>query len=183
MGMKKGKPAPPPNGYKEETHLILNRLRRGTLDPEIARQKLGGKPIEEWDLDELARGRPRDVGGGFRGQKPAWVTPQLEEEAYTRFRKWVKGELSGGSIRALNRIKDLVDDAESDRVRLDAAKFLIEHLVGKPTQEVKGDINMQIQGLLAGVLVNPDGESANPEIGSGDIEEAELVEELDLEDD
>lgn len=139
---------------------VLTRLRRGTLDPEIARQALGGKPIEEWDLDELARGRPRASDGSFKGPAPTWVTAELKEEAYNRFKEYVKGELAGGSLRALSRIKDLIDDAESDRVRLDASKFVLEHLIGRPTQEVKGDISLNLQQILAGVLVNPNGAEA-----------------------
>jgi hypothetical protein len=29
-----------------------------------------GKPIEEWDLEELTRGRPRNPDGTFAGAKP-----------------------------------------------------------------------------------------------------------------
>lgn len=181
MGNKKGKPSPPPNGYKEEPHLIRHRLRKGTLDPEIGRELLGGKPIEEWDLDELARGRPRAADGTFKGRKPAWVTPQLQEEAQTRFREFLKGELAAGSLRALARVKDLVDDAESDRVRLDASKFILEYLIGKPTQEIKADIGLQLQGLLAGVLVNPDGQEAI-QIEDAVVEDEEILDDLDLDD-
>src|SRR5262245_63124610 len=32
------------------------------------------KPIEQWDPEELARGRPRSRDGNFTGRPPRWIT-------------------------------------------------------------------------------------------------------------
>ena len=180
MGRRKGVAVEPADGYTDDPELVRRRLKRGTLDPESARELLGGKPIEDWDLDELAKGRPRASDGTFKGPKPVWVTPQLQEEAQVRFREWAKGELSKGSIKALATVMELISEAESERTRLDASKFTIEYLLGKPTQEIKADVGLQLQGLLAGVLVNPDGSNALQE---AELEsEDEILDDLDLDD-
>lgn len=147
-----------------EPHRVRQRLRRGTETPERARELLGGKPIEEWDLDELARGRPRNKAGNFFSPVPAWVTPEMREDAWQRYKEHVRGELQAGSINAVSRVRHLIDEAESDRVRLDASKFVLEFLLGKATQEVKGSVQLNVQALLAGMLVNPGGEPAEPEV-------------------
>src|SRR4051794_20110709 len=43
------------------------------------------KPIEQWDAEELAKGRPRAVDGTFKGRPPTWVTRELYEQAMSRF--------------------------------------------------------------------------------------------------
>lgn len=180
MGRRKGKAVEPADGYKEDGELVRRRLRRGTLDPELGRQLLGGKPIEEWDLDELAKGRPRSSDGTFKGREPTWITPQLKEEAQNRFREWARSELSRGSIKALATIMELISEGESERTRLDASKFTLEYVIGKPTQEIKADIGIQIQSLLAGVMVNPDGSNAIQDV---EVEsEEEILDDLALDD-
>lgn len=177
---RKGQPLKAMDEYVDDPELVRRRLKRGTLDPESARELLGGKHIDEWDLDELAKGRPRCANGTFKGPKPAWVTPQLQEEAQVRFREWAKGELSKGSIKALATVMELISDAESERTRLDASKFTLEYVLGKPTQEIKADVGLQLQGLLAGVLVNPDGQNAIQEAEV--VDDEEILDELDLDD-
>lgn len=162
MGNKRHTPSRAETGLpvSQDPRSIRKRLRRGTQDPEAARIAMGGKAIEEWDHEELARGRPRRSDGTFKGPIPAWVTDELQEEAARRFKRWLRNEMAAKSIPAMRAVADLVEDAESDRVRLDAAKFLLEHVVGKPQQEVTGDIRMNIQHLLANVLVTPEGDEA-----------------------
>ena len=40
--------------------------------------------------------------------------------------------------------------------KLDAAKFLLEHVVGKPTQRVENDVSVKLQSILGVVMANPD---------------------------
>lgn len=155
---------------------VYARLRRGTLDPEIARELLGGKPLEEWDLEELARGRPRHDVLGWGGPKPAWLTPDHEKEADRIFHRRIREDINAAAVPALKTILEIVRQGESDRVKLDAAKFIFDHVIGKPTQELKHSAGEGLEGLLAGLLVNPDGEEAI------DIVDAEVVEEDDEDD-
>jgi hypothetical protein len=122
------------------------------------------KPIEQWDAEELARGRPRDRDGGFRGLAPKWISRELHEEAITRFRQALKDEMNASSFRAVGVINMILEDDEIDAkgkprtpqsVKLEAAKFLVEHLMGKPKQRVETDISVKLQGILASAIITP----------------------------
>jgi len=122
------------------------------------------KPIEEWDLDELARGRPRNSEGNFRGRKPQWITREVHERAMEMFVELTKSELGGLAPDALKSLQWVIQsDAEDDRgkpivpasAKNQAAMFVIEHIIGKPKQHVEQDISVKLQGILGAVMVNP----------------------------
>lgn len=122
------------------------------------------KPIDEWDLDELAHGRPRDKAGGFRGPKPKWISAAIHEEAMERYTAAVKAEMNETTVDALKTLTHLLNNVETDEkgkpmvppsVKLDAAKFLIEHVIGKPKQRIESDVSVKLQGILGQVMVNP----------------------------
>jgi hypothetical protein len=39
--------------------------------------------------------------------------------------------------------------------KLDAAKFLMEHIVGKPTQRIENDVSVKLQAILGVAMANP----------------------------
>jgi hypothetical protein len=133
-------------------------------------EKLYGKPLEEWDAEELARGRVRDKNGRFSGQAPKWMTREMHEKAMDRFRELISTEVRVHTFTATKVFGDLLENDEVDEkgkpvvppgVKADIAKFLYEHLVGKPKQPITGDINVKLQGILANVMVNADGQAAS----------------------
>jgi len=139
------------------------RMKRATIMTDQEHDALY-KPVEEWDIEELARGRPRNSKGTFAGAKPKWITVAVHEEAMNMFRQAVKGRMNGMTPMALEAIVNLVENEEYDdkgkpvvpaSTKLDAAKFLLEHVVGKPTQRVEGDISVKLQGILGVALANP----------------------------
>lgn len=122
------------------------------------------KPLDEWDSEELARGRPRDATGGFRGKPPQYITRALHERAMEKFKTIIRDEMNAQSITALRTIQMVLESEEVDfkgkpivgaAQKLDAAKFLLEHIVGKPTQPTTSDISVKLQGILGTVMVNP----------------------------
>lgn len=130
------------------------------------------KPLDQWDNEELARGRPRNAAGDFRGTPPRYITRELHERAMERFKTLIRDEMNAQSITALRTIQMVLDSEEVDfkgkpivgaAQKLDAAKFLLEHIVGKPTQPTTTDISVKLQGILGAVMVNP------AEIGGGYI--------------
>lgn len=198
IDMSKGD-GPPTHGNGRQKSLskkqIRARARRGQKITE-AELDLLYKPVEEWDEEELARGRPRAADGSFRGSSPKWITRQLHEEAMARFKGIVEGRMRTETVTALGVVgailaDDSVDEkgrpAVSASTKLDAAKFLIEHVVGKPTQRQEVDISVRLQALLATATsgVFNDGASnfalppgADYEAAFGedsDVAEAELV--------
>lgn len=122
------------------------------------------KPIDEWDAQELAMGRPRNADGDFRGRPSKYVTREIHERAMERFKTLIRDEMNVHSLTALKTIQMVLESEETDgrgkpvvpaSTKLDAAKFLLEHIVGKPVQPTTTDISVKLQGILGTVMVNP----------------------------
>lgn len=123
------------------------------------------KPIEEWDMEELARGRPRTVAGDFRGRPPTWCSQGLYEQAMDRFKQVVRENIQNEATGAIDVIHWLMNCQEHDHkgkpivppsVKLDCAKWLTEHIIGKPTQRIEADISVKLQAVLAQAMVGAD---------------------------
>lgn len=128
------------------------------------------RPVEEWDLEELARGRPRNSVGTFAGRPPAFVTRLVHEAAMNRFKEMIRADMNSNTITALGVIDTILTSREVDSkgkpivppsTKLDASKFLIEHIMGKPTQRVETDISVKLQGILGTVMINPASSNAS----------------------
>src|SRR3954467_1694383 len=72
------------------------------------------KPLEEWDEEELARGRPRDVSGGGEGGDPAGVPRAVMEEAISRFTELAQGDMRALVPKALAMVEFILDNNEKD---------------------------------------------------------------------
>jgi hypothetical protein len=124
------------------------------------------KPIEQWDLEELARGRPKDKSGKFTGRAPSrYAQAEIRERIDTLFKQRVRGSMNETTVKALSTLAAVLDNDDIDfkgkpvvaaSTKLDAAKFLVEHLLGRPTQRTETDISVKLSGILAGVMVSPE---------------------------
>lgn len=122
------------------------------------------KPVAEWDFEELARGRPKNDRGTFEGAAPKWVSRQITEEAMERFKVMIREEMNGMTIVGLSTLMRVLEDDRTDHkgkpfvsanVRVDIAKFLLEHVVGKPVQPTQSEVSVKLQAILGTVMVNP----------------------------
>jgi len=130
------------------------------------------KPVEEWDLEELARGVPRNKHGHWAGvQKPRSVPQEVHEHALNVFARVVKTRMNVSSIDALEALGEILKSNEVDEkgkplvspsTKADVAKYLLDHTVGKPKQTVETDISVKLQGILGVVIGNPN-EEFSPE--------------------
>lgn len=134
-----------------------------------------GKPIDDWDLEELARGRPRDAGGGFRGMPPKYMPRAVHERIAERFKALVKDQMNQNAVQALGVVSNLIASEDVDdkgkpivpaSVKLDASKWLVEHVIGKPKQETTTDISVKLQGILGAVMVQPTLDDAHPDMAA-----------------
>jgi len=154
------------------------------------------KPIEEWDSEELARGRPRDKNGNFQGLAPSYISRELHEEAMSRFREFIRDGMNANTNIAIKTIEEILTSKETDEngkplvtaaTKLEASKYLIDHVLGKPKQRVETDISVRMQGLLATVMVTPDKlpaqlgsmDQASPRSIEQFVEDADWSEEVD----
>ena len=193
------------------THAQVNRRanRRAAKGKRITKEAWNAtmKPIEEWDEEELARGRPRNAGGTFTGPKPKFLPREVHERAVERFKGIVRSEMNYQTLSALKTVETVLKSEEVDHrgkpivsagVKIQAATFLIEHVIGKPTQPINTDVSVKLQGILGTVMVNPVEMQGNdqytaahmgaraiagaPQVDSGIIE-AEVIDDEDNDDD
>jgi hypothetical protein len=156
---------------------IRRRLRRAgehlERDVDMYSEATGFKPVVDWDLDELARGKPRAVDGSFRGGVPVWVTPLITREAKRRLLDESFGKLAGHVDLACTVIAKLLTDKSVDdhgkpivdaRTKFAAAQFVIEHVIGKPKAVVEIDGSDRVAQFLASALVLESGQPAHPVI-------------------
>lgn len=161
------------------------RFKRGMSNRQgaITKQEFNAlyKPVEEWDLEELAKGRPRNSNGQFSGRAPEWITREVYEQAMSRFTEVIKGKMGEQGITALETIHGVLTNEDVDHrgkllipasTKVQASMFLLEHIVGKPKQHVTQDISVKLQGILGSVMVNPNQALAPPDQG-GDFGDPE----------
>ena len=150
------------------------KATKGDISDEIA---VIYKPLEEWDDEELTRGRPRDKNGNFGGHRPSWLTPALQAERQRRLRQLMADELGTFAADALRTIHSVMMDDSRDEtgkpnvpasVRVDAGKYLVDQFMGKATATVDVHAGNQLAELLADVMVNPDGEPSH-QIVNGEV--------------
>lgn len=155
---KRGRPA-----TSTSPKQIRARARRKQLAADEALEALH-KPLEEWDDEELAKGRPRAKDGTFKGKTPTWINRKVHEEAIRRFQEVVRRDLKVHTIDALKVLGELLTEDGTDAngkpvipasVKASVAQFLVEHVVGKPTTRVEQDISVKLQAVLGAAIVNP----------------------------
>jgi hypothetical protein len=166
------------DGYVMTPKRVRARARRALkkgkkIRPEDAAAIPSFKPIEEWDMEELARGRPRAADGSFRGAKPAYVTRELHEKAMENFKSMVRAQMNGSTVDALMVLTALLNNEEIDAkgrpevpwsTKADVAKWMVEHVLGKAVQPTTSDISAKLQLILGAAMVNPAEVEMPPEL-------------------
>ena len=162
---------------------IRARARRAgkMLDKELEERY---KPLDEWDHEELARGRPRDKSGGWSGSPPKYVTRAFHEQILRKFQVVVREEMNTHTIEALEVMRKVLTDESTDMkgkplvsagTKLEAAKYLLDHVVGKPTQRTETEISVKLQTMLGNAMVNPTGELTQGSQPLTDVYDAEII--------
>lgn len=163
---------------------IRRRLRRKhehfQEDLELYKQHAGFKPVEEWDPEELAHGRPRNSAGDFRGRSPAWMTVEIAKEARRRLLDQAFGGLASHMNAAIKVVKELMESDEVDdrgrpivdaATKLKAAIFVIEHIIGKPSSVIEIDGVDMTRQILASAIVLDDGKPQDVVVLDGEFTE------------
>ena len=149
---------------------IRQRLRRngGRAAEDIALlfevQNGHAKPVSEWTLEELQRGRPRHPTSGWLGQRPKWITPIIQAEVRKRLRDETIGQLVGHTGQAIKVLAEFLKNDEEPHLKFKAATLILEYAAGAPDKQLHITGNVQLQSMLAGALVLDDGSPAHPVI-------------------
>lgn len=138
------------------------------------------KPIAEWDWEELSKGRPRNERGNFEGTKPTWITPLIEQEIGRRMKTMTERQIMTHAHDAIKTLTQIMMEDEVDitgkptvaaSVRVDAAKYIINRVIGTPTAHVEIESGNRLEALMGSIMVNPDGEEAHPVIEGTVVED------------
>jgi hypothetical protein len=183
------------SGLSVEPQQIRARMRRRgvnmTRDVNLYIEHAYKRPVSEWDLEELARGRPRNSAGTFSGAPPKWITPVVMAEAKRRLAQNAFGELAVHLPLAIKVIVKLMESKALDdkgRPLVDAATkakcamFIVEHVVGKPKASIDISGTDVVGSFLANALVLDDGDPAHPVVDGQFYETPEDDEEEDDDD-
>lgn len=123
------------------------------------------KPLGEWDLEELKQGRPRGIDGKFHGPTPqGFLRGEIKERVREELQRRVRAQLDGLTVDATKTISDLMNNDEIDGrgrplvpagVKMRAAEFVVDHMLGKPVARVENDLSAKLIGLLGDVMIAP----------------------------
>lgn len=130
------------------------------------------KPLDQWDFEELQRGRPREPDGTFKsGRRPSWIDPVMMAEVRRRLKTEARDRLGEYTDLAINGLAMLLTDEETDDngkpltssgVKFQIATYILDQVIGKSTAQVEISGSSDLQKLLARIMVNDDGEDAHP---------------------
>lgn len=140
---------------------VRSRLRQHSAPIARDMHALTSKPLDQWDLEELQRGRPRDANGKFPagGARPKWITTAVLKEAQERLRTMGLQELAGHTQAAIRVLIDLMENSRVDMVRYKSAEYVLNQMVGLPTMRVELETSdSPVAQMLASVMRNPDGQ-------------------------
>lgn len=166
---------------------IRRRLRRGkNLEQDLelyAQYHHSFKPVAEWDLEELAHGKPRNRKGDFRGKPPMWVTDAIIKEARRRLVDHTNAMIGSQVQFAVQTMIKLIKNEEIDDkgrpvvdagTKMKACMFIIEHVKGKAKEIVEIDATDMTKKMIAAAIVLDDGQPQDePIVLEGDFEELE----------
>lgn len=122
------------------------------------------KPVEDWDMEELARGRPRGADGTFRGKIAKYVTREVHEAAMSRFKNAIRAGMNANAVQALATMDLILSNNDLDdkgkpvippSVKLQASQYLLDHVVGRSVQPTQTEISVKLQAILGSVMVSP----------------------------
>lgn len=155
-------------------------------------EKLYSKPIEEWDDEELARGRTRNKNGTFAGSAPSVISREMQEKAFARLKTRLKQENSVIAVAAQKVIADLLKNDDEDEngrpmvpaaVKARLADSILDRVLGKATTPIQAEVSVKLEAVLADVMIDSTGELSSSHAPILDVEYTEDDEDEDDEDD
>jgi hypothetical protein len=158
--MPRKDPDKPPKVKSNRPSAVRRRLKRANQTFEEAKADVElyyEKPIEDWDFEELQRGQPKTADGRFVGGRPKWLTPVLMAEAQSRLKTMTARQLGHHAGDAIKVMVELMNTAKVPMVRFQAAKYVLDQIIGLPTQRIEAKAQSDFESLLADVMVNEDG--------------------------
>jgi hypothetical protein len=94
--------------------------------------------VDEWDDEELRRGRRRDRNGKFTGRDPVVIPTAVYREMVRRSIRKAEVEMTTNLEAACKMLTGVIGDMEAeDRDRIKAAEILLNRVMGKEATKVE----------------------------------------------
>ena len=138
---------------------VRKRIAQAKTDLNEDIETLYGKPLSEWDFQELQCGRPRNANGKVsrKGAKPKWISPAMAQEAMRRLASMTSEEVGKYAGDAVATMVELMKDSRIDLVRFQAAQYILNQIMGMPTVRTESTVDVNVHNFLADIIRNPDG--------------------------
>lgn len=94
--------------------------------------------VEDWDEEELRRGRRRDKNGKFTGRDPVVIPTAVYREIVRRSLRKAEVEMSTNLEAACKTLTAICNDHEADdRDRINAATIILNRVMGRDATKVE----------------------------------------------
>lgn len=155
-------------GIRKDGSIVLGRVSGPT-----ARVIAGVDSLDDWDEEELERGRRRDKNGGWTGKPTRLVPTDVHKELIRRKLKEATELLKTAAPEAVRVLMTIMDDTLADAsTRVQACKIVLDRAFGPVGHAI--DLNIKTPlwvEALKGGIVPGDYEALADEIIDVDSEE------------
>lgn len=142
----------------------LVKLDRGTTAVLI-----GLDHVEDWDDEELRRGRRRDANGLFTGRNPQVVAKAVHDEQVRRTLATANQLLLENTEAAVKVLADIMKDTKADnKDRLTAIKMITDRAMGKEPINVNIGQEAKWQVAITQSIVSMPAALVDPDINNRD---------------
>lgn len=108
--------------------------------------------LDGWDNEELIRGYRRNRDGKF-GKAPKYIPREVQQQAFRILVNRGERRMKEAYLTAIEELVKLAHSAQSEKVRLDAQRELLNRVVGKVPDKVLVAHDEPWQDILADSLV------------------------------
>lgn len=131
------------------------------LNVSTSRVLSGYDDIEDWDDEEIRRGRRRDKSGRFRGADPKVVPKAITDELTRRLLSQAEELMRDNLAAAVQVLIEIVSDEHGQfeaKDRLTATKMIMDRVMGKEPMRLELSQEKPWQVALRGGIVSTDTE-------------------------
>lgn len=147
--------------WEAEVVVAQKALSKRSRDPRLPEKEVDDEDrliaesilnLDDWDNEELIRGYRRQRNGRF-GEAPKYISREIQQEAFRRLIGRGERKMKQAYIEAVGQLVKLAQEAQSEKVRLDAIRTLMERVVGKVPDVVHVSREQPWEAMLADSIV------------------------------
>lgn len=170
MTTRKG--LPEGKGDDNALHVAMRDLAVAPVQSSRYKRFIAGElPVEELTMQELTKGQLMDRDGGWKGRPPEKIPHKYNAIILRELTSRMNQQFRTHAVDAIDTIADVMNNGEDVRhqKRLDAAKYVVERIIGKIPDRLEVTENITVwQGLQEGdgLLVDLEDDEMEAEIVS-----------------